>query len=230
MRVLHVADLHSQWHWYDWLMLQADRYDLVVVAGDLVDMLDDRTLHSQIDRVSAWVRSFHGRLAICSGNHDVFLEQVDDQALRMPHWIQELRSERVIVDGDSVVCDSLRIEVAAWNAVPYLAEKTEIVIAHGPPAGSATAFTGDDPVGMGDHELFECLQTHPNAPWLVLGGHNHSPRRWFGRIARYGGNTWSLVPGCRMKYSVPIHIIIDTHARRAERVRESITEVISLTR
>lgn len=230
MRILHVADFHSQWHWYDWLGLQAQRFDLVVIAGDLVDMLDDRSLQSPTDRVTAWVRSFSGRLAVCSGNHDVFLEQIDGGAYQMPQWIQRLRSERVMVDGDSVVVDSLRIEVVAWNAVPPLVDRTEILIAHSPPVGADTELPEDDPVGMGDYELSQRIQTHPHAPCVILGGHNHSPRRWYGPIKGPAGRTWSLVPGCRMKQPTPMHIIVDTDKRRATWVQESIEETISLPR
>ena len=38
MRILVVADLHYSLPQYDWLLAEAPRYDLVVIAGDHVDL------------------------------------------------------------------------------------------------------------------------------------------------------------------------------------------------
>lgn len=231
MRILHVADLHARWRWYDWLKLQAGRFDLVVVAGDLVDMLDDRTLGAQMREVSERIASFPGRVAICSGNHDAFLEQSADPNLKQPEWIQHLRSYHVIVDGDSVEVDGIRIEIAGWNCTPLLIEPTAIVVAHNPPAGVATATTGYEPEDLGDPTLREKLLTSQNAPWLVLSGHNHYPRRWYASLPRSGTDKiWSVVTGCQFGFECPAHLIIDTETRRAERVRGSTAEVVILSR
>jgi hypothetical protein len=52
-----------------------------------------------------------GTLAICSGNHDVFLEQSVNPEVESPTCIQQLRRDRVSVDGDSFLLEHGRIEV-----------------------------------------------------------------------------------------------------------------------
>jgi predicted MPP superfamily phosphohydrolase len=111
MRILHGADLHARWRWYDWIAARADRFDLVAIAGDLVDMIDDRNLEAHIREVSDRIRSMPGTLAICSGNHDVFLEQSVNPEVESPTCIQQLRRDRVSVDGDSFLLEHGRIEV-----------------------------------------------------------------------------------------------------------------------
>jgi len=37
MKILLVADLHSQVRWYRWLLRVAPRFNVVVVAGDLIN-------------------------------------------------------------------------------------------------------------------------------------------------------------------------------------------------
>ena len=38
MRILVVADLHYSLPQYDWLLAEAPRYDLVIIAGDHIDL------------------------------------------------------------------------------------------------------------------------------------------------------------------------------------------------
>jgi predicted phosphodiesterase len=37
MRILHLADLHFDLEHYAWLEAQASEYDLVIIAGDLLE-------------------------------------------------------------------------------------------------------------------------------------------------------------------------------------------------
>ncbi len=38
MEILLCADLHSNGAWYEWLVDQADSFDVVAVSGDLLDI------------------------------------------------------------------------------------------------------------------------------------------------------------------------------------------------
>jgi hypothetical protein len=38
-----MADLHFRLHWYRWLIEQAPDFDLVCIAGDLLDMFKSET-------------------------------------------------------------------------------------------------------------------------------------------------------------------------------------------
>ena len=38
MKILLTADLHFRLHWFSWLIKEGAGYDLVCIAGDLLDM------------------------------------------------------------------------------------------------------------------------------------------------------------------------------------------------
>src|SRR6478609_8392601 len=73
MRLLAVADLHYSLPQFDWVLESAPDFDVVVLAGDHLE------LSSLVDRLaqSVVVRKYFSRLravtrlVICSGNHDL---------------------------------------------------------------------------------------------------------------------------------------------------------------
>jgi Icc-related predicted phosphoesterase len=72
MQILITADLHYREHWFRWLITQAGDYDLICIAGDLLDMFKGEPKAVQVRQVSRWIRELAklSRVAICSGNHD----------------------------------------------------------------------------------------------------------------------------------------------------------------
>ena len=56
MKLLITADLHFRIHWFRWLIEQAPSYDLVCVAGDLLDMFKSETRLEQARQVSSLIR------------------------------------------------------------------------------------------------------------------------------------------------------------------------------
>ena len=68
MRILLLADLHFREPWFRWLAAQ--RADLTVIAGDLLDGFRAGGLMPQIVGLSGWCAKFPGNLAVSSGNHD----------------------------------------------------------------------------------------------------------------------------------------------------------------
>ena len=72
MRILLTADLHFRTDWFHWLMEQALSYDLVCIAGDLLDMFNVESPKGQAREVSMLIRELADivPVAICSGNHD----------------------------------------------------------------------------------------------------------------------------------------------------------------
>ena len=52
MKLLFTADLHFRIHWFRWLIEQAPSYDLVCIAGDLLDMFKSETRMEQAREVS----------------------------------------------------------------------------------------------------------------------------------------------------------------------------------
>ena len=68
MRILLLADIHSQGQWYRWIASQ--NADLTVIAGDLLDGFSNEGLLTQKLSFSNWVARFPSPLALSSGNHD----------------------------------------------------------------------------------------------------------------------------------------------------------------
>jgi hypothetical protein len=68
MRILLLADLHFREPWFRWLAAQ--KADLSVIAGDLLDGFRAGGLLPQMGWVSGWCARFPGYLAVSSGNHD----------------------------------------------------------------------------------------------------------------------------------------------------------------
>jgi predicted MPP superfamily phosphohydrolase len=72
MRLLLTADLHFRLHWFHWLIEQASDFDLVCIAGDLLDMFNPGTRLDQAREVRTLIRKLADLVpvAVCSGNHD----------------------------------------------------------------------------------------------------------------------------------------------------------------
>ena len=71
MRLLLVADLHYSLPQFDWVLEMAPDFDLVVLAGDHLDVssiVDGRAQSVVIRKYFSWLRA-KTRLLICSGNH-----------------------------------------------------------------------------------------------------------------------------------------------------------------
>jgi predicted phosphodiesterase len=60
MRLLLTADLHFHIHWFHWLIQQAPDFDLVCIAGDLLDMFRSETRMEQAREI----RTSSGNLPI----------------------------------------------------------------------------------------------------------------------------------------------------------------------
>ena len=72
MRILLVADLHYTLRQFDWLQQAAADFDIVVIAGDLLDITSTVELETQIVVVLKYLKRIRARtrLLVCSGNHD----------------------------------------------------------------------------------------------------------------------------------------------------------------
>lgn len=72
MKLLAVSDLHFGLAQYDWVVQQAERFDGVIIAGDLLDIAGHLDLDAQITVVARYLRTLASRtrLFVCSGNHD----------------------------------------------------------------------------------------------------------------------------------------------------------------
>ena len=116
MRILITADLHYREQWFRRLSRAAE-WDLVCIAGDLLDMFNDEPRIVQARTVSRWIRELAKvtRVAICSGNHDNAGRQISADRAPVYEWLAVLGKEpRIITDGSTDVLGDLIV-----TTVPY---------------------------------------------------------------------------------------------------------------
>ena len=96
VRALLVSDLHYDLRKLDWVLAEAAGVDLLVVAGDLLDIGSAVPLDAQIAVVLEYLASA-GRArpptVVCSGNHD--LDHRTDAGEKATAWIAEARASGV---------------------------------------------------------------------------------------------------------------------------------------
>jgi Icc-related predicted phosphoesterase len=225
VRILLVSDLHYTLPQLDWVVRVAPSFDLVVLAGDTLDVASAVPLDVQTAvalRYLALLRQAT-QVAVASGNHD--LTGPDAHGEQAALWLAQARASGVPVDGDALELGDARVTICPWWDGPVgraavesrLADEATrrparwIWIYHWPPLGSPTCWTGRR--HYGDTELGGWIARF--APDLVLTGHVHEPPfkpagAWADRI----GATWVFNPG-RQVGPVPAHIVIDLDAGSA---------------
>jgi len=225
MRGLLVSDLHYALKQLDWVQSVAGRFDLVVVAGDSLDISSYVAVEAQIVVISKYFRRVgqQTRLIASSGNHDLNARGTDGE--QVATWLARGRVPGVLSDGDYVELDDVSITVCPWWDGPHgcaqvgrqLARDAErrrrrwIWVYHAPPDASPTSWTGSK--YYGDVELVHWAREH--RPDIVLTGHVHqSPFRkggsWVDRI----GDTWVFNAGRQMAPEPP-RVEFDTAAGTA---------------
>jgi Icc-related predicted phosphoesterase len=225
MRLLLVADLHYSLPQFDWVVEIAANFDIVVLAGDHLDiasLVDGRAQSVVVRKYFSRLRA-RTKLLICSGNHD--LDSKNEAGEKVAKWLGGSQNEGVLSDGESFVLDETLFTICPWWDGPIaragigrqLAEastkrtKEWIWIHHAPPAKSPISWGGDR--HFGDVELLEWIDQY--RPDIVLSGHVHqSPfvkdGSWVDRI----GPTWVFNAGQQFG-ALPTHIVIDTGAGEA---------------
>jgi Icc-related predicted phosphoesterase len=225
MRALLVSDLHYDLRKLDWVLTQAADVDLLVVAGDLLDIASSVPLDAQIVVVLEYLARFAERTATvaCSGNHDLDHRTAGDE--KATRWLLDARRSGVVVDGDSVVVGGWLVSSCAWWEGPETLRRLEDGLAlaaasrqgpwlwayHGPPEGPL-AWTGSK--HFGDPELPRLIEEH--RPDIVLCGHIHqAPFVEGGAWAEQRGSTWLFNSG-HQRGQVPAHVFLDLDRRTAD--------------
>jgi len=220
MKTLITADLHYREPWFRWLIEQAKDFDLVCIAGDLLDMFGESRMMQAI-RVSGWIKELakSTRVAICSGNHDDAGRQTCADRAPVYEWLAALGKEpNVITDGATAVVNDLIV-----TTVPYHSTREQkevwlerglsvrkqrgaewLVLHHVPPLSY--------PASMGEErEAMELLRRY--RPKYFACGHSH-------QFPYVEGRDWAeevdgvqvLVPGQLLAAKYPNHIIQDEGA------------------
>ncbi len=240
MRLLLVSDLHYTLKQYDWVVGEAASFDVVVVAGDHLDISGMLPVQAQAVAIVKHLERLSQRTQtlVSSGNHD--LTARDAAGEMAPVWISKVREAGIPVDGDYVEVVGYGFSICPWWEGPVskqaiadqLARDAERVsrdrwvwVYHAPPTDSPTSFDGRR--SWGDQELRAWIdQYHPA---IVLCGHIHqSPFRKGGSWADRVDDTWVFNAG-RQIGPVPTHIIVDTEAGRAEWYSLAGPEMVDLT-
>ena len=225
MRLLLVADLHYSLPQFDWVLTMAGDFDVVVMAGDHLDVgsiVDGRAQSVVVKKYFSKLGS-KTQLLICSGNHD--LDAKTESGERIAKWLGGAQGERVVSDGQSFAFEDTLFTMCPWWDGPIVragigeqlaqasAKRTGrwIWIHHAPPAKSPTSWGGTR--YFGDVELREWIEQY--RPDMVLSGHVHqSPfveeGSWVDRI----GPTWVFNAGQQIG-APPTHIMIDTGEEEA---------------
>jgi Icc-related predicted phosphoesterase len=225
MRALVVADLHYSLPQFDWLLRAAPQFDLVIFAGDALDVGSIVDFRAQILVVKRYLSLLAAstRVILCSGNHD--LDERNAEGEKMARWVGEVRDLGIACDGDNFAIGDTLFTVCPWWDGPLLRQRIDaqireaaagrlknwIWVHHAPPADSPTSWGGKR--FFGDVELVQWIQTYQ--PAMVISGHVHqSPfirdGSWFDRL----GNTWVFNAGHQFGRP-PAHIVIDTESATA---------------
>ena len=238
MKILAVSDLHFGLTQFDWLAQQAEQYELVIIAGDLLDISGHLDLDSQITVVVKYLRAISQktRLLVCSGNHDG--DEKNEAQEFIARWLQRVRAAGLVVDGGAVEVGDLRLSVCPWWDGPSTREAmqqflraehghsptTWLWVHHAPPDGVGVSWTGKEHAG--DAFLVSIIQEL--RPDFVFSGHIHnSPFRAGGAWASRIGRTWVFNPG-RQHGAPPAYIELDLGQRSARWVSQAGVEEIQL--
>ena len=219
MRILLVSDLHYALPQFDWVVGVATDFDLVVAAGDHLDIASSVPLEAQCLVVERYLELLHAatRLIVSSGNHD--LTGPDEHGEQSALWLEQARTHGIATDGDSLMIGDTLITICPWWDGPIGREAVAELFArdaarrparwiwvyHWPPFGSPTCWTGTRHYGDGDLAVW--IAEH--RPDLVFTGHVHQPPfrpdgSWVDRI----DGTWVFNPG-RQTGPVPARIELD---------------------
>jgi Icc-related predicted phosphoesterase len=225
VKILITADIHYTLKQYDWLTRVAAQFDLVVLAGDLLDAFSTVDPRVQI----AVVEKYLGRLAaltrliVCSGNHD--LDSRDADGERTARWISgKVRASGIPADGDALLINGTLFSICPWWDGPLAKERIGVQLArdskaekkrwmwiyHAPPIGSRISHEMRE---FGDAELARWIDAYQ--PELVFCGHVHNaPFEADGSWIDRRGSTIVFNAG-RQIGDVPTHIMLNIEENEA---------------
>ncbi len=208
---------------FEWLAQEAEFVDLVVIAGDLLQLGHSCEKPEQIEQLRPLLKRIRDRcpLLLSSGNHDG--DTLNNAKEEYANWIEALALE--FTQTSDFENGKYRFTTCPWWNGPTTREamldeicneqpsedSIWIWIHHAPPRGSKTAWTlkGD----AGDPFLLKLIGRYQ--PAFVFCGHVHSAPfyadgAWNERI----GKTWVFNPGKQIG-EIPCHIRIDLAQRSA---------------
>jgi Icc-related predicted phosphoesterase len=238
MKCLFVSDLHYVLKQFDWIASVAEHFDLVVIAGDHLDISSTIDMRVQITVMLKYLGQLgqKTRLIVCSGNHDLDARNADGE--KYARWIRRVKALGVTTDDSSLDLDGTLFTVCPWWDGPAAQAKVGQLLAqdaakpksrwvwiyHSPPSDSPTSWVGTRHIG--DAELAAWIQQYQ--PDMVMTGHIHqSPfvrnGSWIDQI----GKTWVFNPG-RQIGPWPARIMFDLASDTAVWISLAGAELVQL--
>ncbi len=225
MKCLLISDLHYTLKQLDWVDRVATDFDVVVMAGDHLDIASAVALEAQIVVLLKYLQRVgsRARLLVSSGNHD--LNARDAAGEKVARWMSRVRQLGVAADGDAVEVGDTLFTICPWWDGPEAQKAVDAQLArdadrpkrqwawvyHAPPSDSPTSWSGSR--HFGDDALVAWIRRH--RPAMVFTGHIHqSPFRQGGSWVDRIDDTWVFNSG-RQIGPVPTHVIVDTDAGHA---------------
>lgn len=240
MKCLVTADLHYALKQWDWVHQAADLHDLVIIAGDLLDIASVVETDVQAVVVMKYLRRIRDKvhLLVSSGNHDADERTPADE--RVAAWLQAAREQGISVDGDSFEADGWLFTICPWwdgpetkRGVLQLLDRDAARpkqrwawVYHTPPDQTRVSWTGKG--HFGDADLPAWIRAY--RPDLVLGGHVHQspfrpPGSWVDRVDQ----TWVFNAGHQIGPE-PAHLVLDLKAMTARWRSQAGDETVDLAR
>lgn len=222
MRLLLVADLHYTLPQYDWVVQHAADFDIVVVAGDHLDVRSAVPLDAQAVVTQRYAELINAatHVVFSSGHVDANRSGLVPDRGRL--WRDDARAAGLTVAGDAIVVgDTLVTVCPTWEddaeraaLVALLARDAAvrparwIWVYNWAPIDPMSGWS--DEAFQGDPDLLEWI--HEFQPDAVLTGHaRQSPFSPDGRWADRIGRTWVFNPG-RQIGGTPARVEIDFEA------------------
>ena len=114
MKLLLVSDLHYALKQFDWAARAAGGFDLVVVAGDHIDIAGHVDGGVQVVVILKYLRMLMARtrVAVSSGNHDLDTREADGE--KVARWIERVRQLGIATDGDSITVGDMLVTICPW--------------------------------------------------------------------------------------------------------------------
>jgi Icc-related predicted phosphoesterase len=239
MRCLFVSDLHYSLPQFDWLLDAAGGYDMVVFAGDALDVGSIVDFRAQTLVVRKYFERMarKTRLIFCTGNHD--LDSRSETGEKIARWIEGVGAPGVAVDGEAFLLGDTLYSVFPWWDGPVVRERLIAQLEkdsrrragarwvwahHAPPKDSPTSWSGKK--SLGDADVVDWIGQYE--PDIVISGHIHqSPFVAEGSWADRIGRTWVFNTG-RQYGAPPAYIALDTDRREAVWVSAMGAQAVSL--
>jgi predicted MPP superfamily phosphohydrolase len=221
MKLLLTADLHYRIHWFRWLIEQAPDFDLVCIAGDLLDMFWTESRTEQAREIRTLIRKLADivPVAICSGNHDNAGRLVSHERASVYEWFIDLGTHRTIITDGS----TRKLENLILTTIPYHCSRQEKsiwldrgstirrqtglpwIVLHHVPAKNGLGVSGEE------SEAAELLAAY--WPDYFVSGHDHAfpytaGQSWNQKL----GESRLLVPGQLLRAPSPNYITLDSES------------------